>query len=134
MSRYKKDHDRLKKQLSSLPADTSIIDRQRIENELRLLETNELRRQAKRVGLDLDKAAGVGPWTSDAADPKITWLEDFRQPAAWEIIKEAQSAHRKERRDLLIKLAPIVISLFAFLVSVFALIVSVLTYLRPATH
>ena len=66
MSRYKKDHDRLKKQLSSLPADTSIIDRQRIENELRLLETNELRRQAKRVGLDLDKAAGVGPWTSDA--------------------------------------------------------------------
>jgi len=127
MSRYKKEHDRLSRRLASLPADTPVKERQDAERDLRLLETNELRRQARKVGLDLDKAAGVGPWTSDADDPKITWLEEFRQPAAREVIKAAQSPHRKERRDLLIKLVPIVIALLAF-------IVTVLIYLRSATH
>ena len=136
MSKYKKERDDLNQRLVTLPPETSIIDRQKLQAELDLLDTNELRRQAKRVGIDLDfdNLPGVGPWESHPDNPQIRWLPSRRQPDTIRVIEAARSARRKERRDLLIKLAPVVIALLAFIVSVLALTVSVLTYLKPATH
>ena len=100
-----------------------MIDRQKLQAELDLLDTNELRRQAKRVGidLDLDNLAGVGPWESHPENPQMRWLTSRRQPDTIRVIEAARSARRKKRRDLIIKLAPIIIALLAFLVAVLAL-------------
>lgn len=129
VSKYKKERDELNRRLTSLPPETSMIDRQKMQAELDLFDTNELRRQAKRVGidLDLDNPPGVGPWESHPDNTQIRWLPSRRQPDAIRVIEAARSARRKERRDLNIRLAPIVIALLA-------LIVSLLAYFRPATH
>lgn len=126
-SKHKKERDELNRRLTSLPPETSMIDRQKMQAELDLFDTNELRRQAKRVGidLDLDNLAGVGPWESSAENPQIRWLPSRRQPDAIRVIEAARSARRKEQRDLIIKLVPPVIALLA-------LIVSLLAYFRPA--
>lgn len=126
MSNYRKERDELNRRLASLPPETSLIDRQKMQAELDLLDTNELRRQAKRVGIDLDRdnLAGVGPWESLPDNPQIRWLPSRRQPDTIRVIEAARSARRKERRDLIIRLAPIVIALLA-------LIVSLLVYFRP---
>jgi hypothetical protein len=134
MSKYKEERDDLNQRLVTLPPETSIIARQKLQAELDIGDTNELRRQAAKEGVDLDNAPGVGPWESHPENPKIKWLPKQRQPEAIRLIESARSARRKERRDLLIKLAPVVIALLAFIVSVLALTVSVLTYLKPATH
>jgi hypothetical protein len=129
VSKYKKERDELNRRLTSLPPETSMIDRQKMEAELDLFDTNELRRQAKRVGidLDLDNPAGVGPWESHPENSQIRWLPSRRQLDAIRVIEAARAARRKEWRDLIIRLAPIVIALLA-------LIVSLLAYFRPATH
>jgi len=95
---------------------------------------NELRRQAKRVGidLDLDNLAGVGPWESHPENPQIMWLPSRRQPDTIRVIEAARSARRKERRDLLIKVAPIIISLLALVVTALGFYFKV--WGGPATH
>jgi hypothetical protein len=127
MSNYKKDREEINNRLAALP-DAS-IDRQRVQAELDLFDTDELRRQAKKVGidLDLDNPAGVGPWESHPDNPQIRWLPARRHRDAIRVIEAARSARRKQRRDLIIKLAPIVIALLA-------LLVSLLAYFRPVTH
>lgn len=126
MSRNSREREEINNRLAMLPTDAS-IDRQKVQAELDLFDTNELRRQAKRVGidLDLDNLAGVGPWESPPDNPQIRWLPSRRQPDAIRVIKAVRSARRKERRDLIIRLAPIVIALLA-------LIVSLLAYFKPA--
>src|SRR5260370_39000806 len=81
MSRYKKDRERLARQLSELKRDSPDDTRQLgvLDAELGLLESDELRRKAAKYGLDLTQAPGVGPWTSDAIDPKRVWLEEWRE-------------------------------------------------------
>jgi len=73
MSKYKKEREEITNRLAALPVDAS-IDRQEVQAELDLLDTNELRRQAKRVGidLDLDNLSGVGPWESHRDNPQIS--------------------------------------------------------------
>ena len=122
MSRYKKDHQRVTRQLSELkrdsPGDTRQLDV--LDAELRLLESDELRRREAKYGLDLTQAPGVGPWTSDAINPKRMWLEQWRPTPVRKVIEEARFAYYKRSIDTLTPIASVLIALASAVISLLA--------------
>jgi hypothetical protein len=118
---YKRERAHLLRQIAgattSLPAGCQTI--RDLEIDLRVLESERLREQARRWGIELRDA--IGPWETDRGNTRW-WLRLDKQYAeAEKAIDDARYAYFKKWVDLISPVASVVISILAFALAALAL-------------
>jgi hypothetical protein len=120
MSAYKRARQRLQIEVASARAEAPIDPQKlsRLEVDLKVLESNQLRDRAKRFGIEL--VGAVGPWETDS-DNRY-WLRLDKQYAeAEKVIQDARYDYWKKWVDLLSPVVSVVISVLAFALAALAL-------------
>jgi hypothetical protein len=120
MSTYTSTRQKLHCDLTSAKAESPVDPEKikRLEVELKVLESDRLRQQARRWNLELYGSA-VGSWETDSYRQ---WLPQAQQYAlAEKLISEARFALIKKWVDLLSPILSVVISISAFVLALLAL-------------